>query len=547
MRIIKKILCIMLILLLTVSVSMTGFDAASQSKLLTGTVMLSSSDGSSPHTYFYSDDYFLSSGKESDEHLRTMSAFMAFYLSGSSDDPVDTYGALLKDLGFHDIAAYDMDEITTDSIGCVIAYKTVGGVPVIAVQLRGSDYKNEWASNFQAGVSGDFSGFADSAEKVIELIKAYMLEIGMKKAKFWVTGYSRAGAVANLVGKELNERPDLYETTADDIYVYTYEAPRCTVAPVPYENIHNIIDSNDVVTQVYPAVWDAGRHGIDEEIGNLDEMMMSKRFSLSEPYIRDFRETNMSEFVSEFVDFVGINIDRQTYAESLQDHISGLIDMYYSLSETEKTAFDAFFQKFAENLQADPELSGIIGRLMFNVNYERTINSVTEFLINNLEKTAQTEGKPFGEENYNKVTEAVEPLVRALMPVVDADVVNAFQNEKGKTVYASFYHIVTFFTNISDIISHHYAGAVAEKLEAMDSFYVKREAEILGDVDGDGTANVVDATCIQRSLVNLYVMDDTAVRLADVDGDDDVTILDATWIMRYEAKMSVPEGIGKAI
>ena len=65
------------------------------------------------------------------------------------------------------------------------------------------------------------------------------------------------------------------------------------------------------------------------------------------------------------------------------------------------------------------------------------------------------------------------------------------------------------------------------------------EDVILGDVDKDGEVTVVDATFIQRKLVNMKVpvFDEKA---ADVDGDGEVTIIDATWIQRYLVGMPSP-------
>ncbi len=62
---------------------------------------------------------------------------------------------------------------------------------------------------------------------------------------------------------------------------------------------------------------------------------------------------------------------------------------------------------------------------------------------------------------------------------------------------------------------------------------------LLGDANGDGEVTVIDATCIQRKLVNLSVVV-YIEKAADVDGDGEVTILDAAWIQRYLAGLSSP-------
>lgn len=63
-------------------------------------------------------------------------------------------------------------------------------------------------------------------------------------------------------------------------------------------------------------------------------------------------------------------------------------------------------------------------------------------------------------------------------------------------------------------------------------------AEVLpGDVDGDGSVTVMDATVIQRVLAHLQEPDGRYAAAGDADSDGDVTIADATLIQRYEAKM----------
>ena len=76
-------------------------------------------------------------------------------------------------------------------------------------------------------------------------------------------------------------------------------------------------------------------------------------------------------------------------------------------------------------------------------------------------------------------------------------------------------------------------GGIASFTEPSSS-----EQYMLGDADGDGEVTIVDATMIQRVLVNIpgAVINEAA---ADVDGDGEVTIIDATFIQRYLASMPV--------
>ncbi len=69
---------------------------------------------------------------------------------------------------------------------------------------------------------------------------------------------------------------------------------------------------------------------------------------------------------------------------------------------------------------------------------------------------------------------------------------------------------------------------------------------LLGDVDGDGSVTIVDATMIQRHLASLSTSA-YHEEVADTDGDGKVTILDATAIQRFLAELDCPDGIGEAI
>lgn len=61
---------------------------------------------------------------------------------------------------------------------------------------------------------------------------------------------------------------------------------------------------------------------------------------------------------------------------------------------------------------------------------------------------------------------------------------------------------------------------------------------ILGDVNGDKSVSVDDATYIQKYLASLSTMTSTQMQAADVDGDKDVNIKDATEIQKFVAGMS---------
>ena len=67
----------------------------------------------------------------------------------------------------------------------------------------------------------------------------------------------------------------------------------------------------------------------------------------------------------------------------------------------------------------------------------------------------------------------------------------------------------------------------------------------LGDADGSGYVDIVDATFVQRYVTMVDVpYDDDQLMNADVDGDDELTIVDATFIQRFCAALVTPYEIG---
>lgn len=69
----------------------------------------------------------------------------------------------------------------------------------------------------------------------------------------------------------------------------------------------------------------------------------------------------------------------------------------------------------------------------------------------------------------------------------------------------------------------------------------------LGDVDGDGSVTIVDATFIQRHLASIPIPFEFNNTIADTDEDGNVSIIDATYIQRWLASLKSNDNIGKPI
>ena len=234
--------------------------------------------------FYYSDGYFAQSARYYNEHLATMSSSLAISAASASCEgeyfeykAAKNIIALFEEAGFKKIAIrypepeyFGTDSEILSTIGYVIASReiTVNGrtVTLIAIAVRGGNYEAEWASNVTLGDGvGEAKGFCDAANQVeagiIKYLKDY--EIETSAAKFWITGFSRAGATSNLVAKRLTD-----QYGESDVYAYCFEAPKGGVysllkSGMTYSNIHNVINATDIVPFVGTTEMGFIRYGVD--------------------------------------------------------------------------------------------------------------------------------------------------------------------------------------------------------------------------------------------------------------------------------------------
>ena len=99
------------------------------------------------------------------------------------------------------------------------------------------------------------------------------------------------------------------------------------------------------------------------------------------------------------------------------------------------------------------------------------------------------------------------------------------------------------------IIAYAVKDGMQESYTAGFNYFVPAPVvdKLLGDVDGDGTVTIIDATYIQRQLASIPIPFDFNDAIADTDEDGSVTILDATYIQRWLASLPSNDNIGKPI
>ena len=267
-------------------------------------------------SFYYSDAFFDADPVIYNEHLATASWVLAFsgtYLRKFDDE--DANGNIyynkhagarqfLADIGCPDENIYVNESMTskpgTDSIGVTIGSKELAktggektGEILIPVTVRGGGYESEWASNVTLGKAADIEGkeaqgFAEAANEVTKEIREYIKNYGLEdkiadgKVVFWVSGFSRAGATANLTAKRLVEKYACDEEgKKNKVFAYPCEAPKGgsdaaqQKSDDKYFCIHNMINAVDIVPLVATTQMGAKRYGVDHYIPGSDKYTFS--------------------------------------------------------------------------------------------------------------------------------------------------------------------------------------------------------------------------------------------------------------------------------
>ena len=249
--------------------------------------------------YKYSDSFFAGKANVYNPQLATMSMSLAFAAFGADDSirgfeyADDNVKEVLTNCKFTNYKQYNYHQKPTqDSIGCVIAKKKISGNTLIVVAVRGGGYGAEWASNFTVGKSGDHQGFNQSATTIYKYLAEYISSNNISgNVKFWITGYSRAGAVSNLLAAKLDRTIINKNISYDKNSVFAY----CMATPAgadtrndphntKYNNIFSIINYHDLVPCVAPFFWEFDRYGVTKVLDYSDtdyterEQKMINRF-----------------------------------------------------------------------------------------------------------------------------------------------------------------------------------------------------------------------------------------------------------------------------
>ena len=312
------------------------------------------------YNYLYTDGLFETDPNKYNYHMATAS--MAFvdaattYINGNDySDGAKNIKAVYKNVGLGDwYVSESYNKVPeTDSIAFIIGSKNITlnnkkTIKLITTTIRSASYGLEWASNVKLGTEGEALGFSEAATQVYDAIKVYTDKYVADyngNIVFWIQGFSRGGATANLTAKRL---VDNYQNAGNKIYAYCLEAPQGGVASAELKNsdyrcIHNCINPDDLVPYVAPTKFGFKRYGVDHYLTNEDfdsdnlvkSTLFENNLADNEPYL--FMQPEMSNALNAQLEKIEPNPDdRKQY-------------MPYEYDRYEKPTC-IYLKKFMDNL-----------------------------------------------------------------------------------------------------------------------------------------------------------------------------------------------------
>jgi len=245
--------------------------------------------------YSYYDSYFQSTSTTYNHALAKVSLTLALTAYGASWRDyqlgnmikAENAVAMLSYMGYSDIEPYNYNSKPApsanncDTIACVFAHKKLpSGKQMIVIAVRGGEYEGEWGGNFNIGSGQIHKGFEIAKNTIRTQLNNYVagcpaLANGTS-AQFWITGYSRGSAVANLLAAELDNDSKggslalgskTLTTNRDNIFGYCFAVPNNSSKPIAtadkdlYKNIFNICNPADFVPRVAPYAWGYFKYG----------------------------------------------------------------------------------------------------------------------------------------------------------------------------------------------------------------------------------------------------------------------------------------------
>lgn len=269
----------------------------------------------------------------------------------------DVLGDLYEYHEFDDIfysEDYELEE-DKDTVLFSLAHKKMGNDDLVALTMSGYKYSHQWENNLTIGKTGNHTGFAVGAQKVLPTLMQYLEKYN--EPKVFVNGYSRTAAIANIISTYLLNNEVVDEA---NYYAYLFETPKgIDIADEKeYKSVFNIINSADLVTYVAPTEYGLKRIGkdielysdkADEIIANFNPDLQLGEFKpkpQDPDYPEDVYYENDVDFLKFFLNLLlepvpeapegEVSRDlstREHYVDNIQSEISYFIGLYLSLPD----------------------------------------------------------------------------------------------------------------------------------------------------------------------------------------------------------------------
>lgn len=501
-------------------------------------------------TVEYSDELFDEESSGIHPKLRTVSYALALAGFENQDDGYPAISSnyklytMLNELGFSNFQSWDIaSEDDGYSMGTTIGYKTLSsGQNLIVVAPRNYNYMTEWLSNFNVGVSGDHAGFSYSANLMSTRLSQYISTHNLNNNKIWIVGYSRGGAVVDLVAREINQNLATYSTSTEDLYAYTFGAPKASSINTQYPNIHDVKDGNDLLLgYLFPDQWGFYNTGTYDEIHPADLQIpaaaidttdlddASKVISIlinNEGVTKDLGSVNGKEFIDQWLQFMTTHgLTREYFDSEVKPPLSEIMKAYQLRTIDKQSEFTGFItdtqhgmlgmvaqKAFVDLIElgffTDPETAlanflpyqDILKIIRGSANAD-DINELATYLKNYIGEYDEYEANlgavpPITEGEFTILNNNIPELLKALGPLLVED---AKYTKDTYDENCSLYFTYTLVSNFNNLVYGHIPESIMPILKELD-----KENHIIvpdtGTSTNDGTSKATEVIIVFPTL-----------------------------------------------
>ena len=483
--------------------------------------------------FWYSDDYFCHRASRYNPHLATLSIEMAKYSMNRFDpnnkDDTEWYEhqsdrvkTFYDTIGFQYFQCNEDYRSRTDfdTIGVAVAQRTIHvdgkSFTVVALTVRSGGYFLEWSNNVYLGDGSKtdmmHEGWYNAAMKAYDFLGNYLAAYHIYgQTKIWLSGYSRGGAVTNILAgildnklgkddietrKQLFHEYDVSSSLSikrEDIITYTFEAPQganfnsSLVNPKDdlYNNIFNIVNPNDFVTKIPMCNFGFTRFGIDKFIttefydpDNFDENRRSTK-TLLEPLLPGY-DWVVDNYTMKGLDYFGIFTDVVSIINLEQLLVGYLVNDNPFPSDIIKD--DNTKKRYDANINASLVIDVATHKIGSRANY---CQHIQDFAVN-LMKYVMNDDKKSLDRTWKEIAVALAlqavayemygdldsvASVKDITGISDQDL--SFVLDVGISLFDNYpSDIITLISNIKDAFENHTTDVNVAHARAQDSYFI---------------------------------------------------------------------------